>query len=80
MRLDPLREISGPHVREEVPNQADIRKEIENLESSRRTDSAASRMKDSEGSTIDEPFARTGSAWRVNAKNKAGDDQKVQIW
>ena len=80
LRIDPFRDISSPHIREEIPLQADIRTEVERLENLRREDSAVSRRKNSDGSTQEEPFERTGSAWKTSAQNKEGIDQKIQLW
>ena len=80
LRIDPLRDLTTPHHREEIPLQSDIRAEVERLESMRRTESSNSRRKNSDGSTQDEPFERTGSAWKLVAQNKEGADQKIQLW
>lgn len=78
--MDPLRDLGSPHVREEIPASTDVRAEVERLEKIRREDSAVSRRKNSDGSTQEEPFERTGSAWKTSAQNKEGVDQKIQLW
>lgn len=80
MRIDPLHDLTTPHQREEIPLQSEVRNEVERLERMRQTESANSRRKNSDGSTQDEPFERTGSAWRTSATNKEGADQRIQLW
>lgn len=80
LRLEPLRDLSLPNAREDVPTTTDVRTEVETLEKIRRTNSAFSQMKDSEGSTAEDPFSRAGSAYRLVTKTKEGAEQKVQLW